>query len=92
MKDKPCNSANPRLPEEFGQALDIIRHILQQDGGDIELLEWTDDACARVRLTGRCKGCPHAQKTLQNVVRRTLFKLVPGLLSVEHVEEETWPL
>jgi Fe-S cluster biogenesis protein NfuA len=66
----------------------MIRPVLQQDGGDIELVAWTDDACARVRLTGRCKGCPHAQETLRNVVRRTLFKLVPGLLRVELVEEE----
>ena len=89
MTHKPFTSSNPRLPEELRQALDIIRPVLQQDGGDIELVEWTDDGCARVRLTGRCKGCPHSQKTLQNIVRRTLFKLVPGLLRVEHVEEET---
>ena len=88
MTDKPFNFSNPRLPEELRQALDIIRPVLQQDGGDIELVEWTD-GCARVRLTGRCQGCPHAQNTLRNVVRRTLFKLVPKLLRVEHVEEET---
>ena len=89
MPDKPFSSSNPRLPEELRRALDIIRPVLQQDGGDIELVEWTDDGCVHVRLTGRCKGCPHAQKTLQNIVRRTLFKLVPGLLRVEHVEELT---
>jgi Fe-S cluster biogenesis protein NfuA len=89
MTDKPRNSSNPRLPEELRQAHDIVRPVLQQDGGDIELVEWTDDGCARVRLTGRCKDCPHAQKTLQNIVRRTLFKLVPGVRRVEHVEEET---
>jgi Fe-S cluster biogenesis protein NfuA len=89
MTDKhPCGSSVPRLPEGLRQALDLIRPVLQQDGGDIELVEWTDDGCARVRLTGRCKGCPHAQKTLRNVVRRTLFRLVPDLLRVEHVEEE----
>jgi len=89
MTDTPCNSFNPRLPDELRQAFDSIRPILQQDDGDIELVGWTDDGCARVRLTGRCKGCPHAQNTLRNVVRRTLFKLVPGLRRVEHVEEET---
>ena len=88
MADKPRAPSSPRLPEELRQALDIIRSVLQQDGGDIELVEWTDDGCARMRLTGRCKGCPRAQETLRNVVRRTLFKLVPGLLRVEHVEEE----
>ena len=87
MTNNPLN-ANPRLPDELRQALDIIRPALQQDGGDIELVEWTDDGCARVRLTGHCKDCPHAQKTLRTVVRRTLFKLVPGLLRVEHVKEE----
>ena len=88
MTDKPGGPSAPLLPEELGRALDIVRSVLQRDGGDIELVAWTDDACARVRLTGRCKACPHAQKTLQNVVRRTLFKLVPELLRVELVEEE----
>jgi Fe-S cluster biogenesis protein NfuA len=86
--NKPRDSLAPRLPAELRQALDLVRPVLQQDGGDIELVDWTDDGCARVRLTGRCKGCPHAQKTLQNVVRRTLFKLVPELRRLEHVEEE----
>ena len=89
MDDTPCDVSHLRLPEELRQALDMIRAVLQQDGGDLELVEWTDDGCARVRLTGRCRGCPHAQTTLRNVVRRTLFKLVPGLLRVEQVEEDT---
>ena len=88
MTDKLRDSSASRPPAELRQALDMIRPILQQDGGDIELVEWADEGCVRVRLTGRCKGCPHAQKTLRHVVRRTLFKLVPGLLRVEHVEEE----
>jgi Fe-S cluster biogenesis protein NfuA len=89
MTDKtPCDASALRLPEELRQALALVRPVLQQDGGDIELVDWTDDGCARVRLTGRCKGCPHAQQTLRNVVRRTLFKLVPGLRRLEHVEEE----
>jgi len=87
MTDKPLGPLAPRLPEELRQALDLVRAALQQDGGDIELVEWTHDACARVRLTGRCSTCPRAQTTLRNVVRRTLFKLVPGLLRVELVEE-----
>jgi len=33
MTHKPFTSSNPRLPEELRQALDIIRPILQQDGG-----------------------------------------------------------
>ena len=89
MTDSHFKTSNPRLPPELWQALDIIRPVLQRGGGDIELMAWTDDGCAHVRLTGQCKTCPHAQKTLRNVVQRTLLKLVPGLLRVEHVEEET---
>ncbi|MDR0466225.1 MAG: NifU family protein [Deltaproteobacteria bacterium] len=89
MTNKPQTSHIPRLPEDLGQALDVVRQALQLDGGDIELVELTDDACARVRLTGRCAACPHSKSTLRSVVRRALFKLAPGLLRVELVEEKT---
>lgn len=72
--------------QELDAALTVIRPILQQDGGDIELVEITADNVVRIRLTGRCKGCPRSQQTLQSVVRRTILKMAPGVKAVEAVE------
>jgi len=39
MTNTPFSSSSPRLPDKLRQALDIIRPVLQQDGGDMELVE-----------------------------------------------------
>jgi len=64
-------------------ALAGIRPLLQADGGDIELVEITDDNIVRVRLQGACKGCPGAQLTLAMAVERRLKAEVP---EIDHVE------
>ncbi len=66
-------------------ALAKIRPFLQRDGGDIELVECTDDGIVKVRLTGACKGCPMSQMTLKQGVERALMKEVPGLKEVQAV-------
>ncbi|WP_031480808.1 NifU family protein [Maridesulfovibrio frigidus] len=67
-------------------ALEKVRPVLQADGGNVELVEVTDKGIAIVRLQGACKGCPMSQKTLKNVIQRTLLKLIPELEGVESVD------
>jgi Fe-S cluster biogenesis protein NfuA len=59
-----------------------IRPNLQADGGDIELVEVTDDGEVRVRLTGACSGCPFSAMTLAFGVERTLKDQVPEVVKV----------
>ena len=58
------------------RAIDRIRPNLQADGGDVQLLEVTDDGLVQVRLLGACHGCPMAQMTLKNGIERYLKKEV----------------
>lgn len=74
------------MSKELDAALNVIRPVLQRDGGDIQLVEFTEDGVVRVRLEGHCKGCPHARETLRSVVERTILKLVPSARRVETVE------
>ncbi|WP_291325856.1 NifU family protein [Desulfovibrio sp. UCD-KL4C] len=67
-------------------ALEKVRPFLKADGGDVELVEVTDEGFAMVRLQGACKGCPMSQKTLKSVVERTLLKEIPELKGVESVD------
>ena len=68
------------------EALDQIRPILQRDGGDIELVELTEDNIVKVRLKGHCAGCPGARMTLTHVVQQILQEAYPELKGVEAVE------
>ena len=74
------------MQKELDMALALIRPVLQQDGGDIEVVEVTEDCIVRVRLKGQCKGCPKAGQTLRSTVERTILKMVPAVRRVEAVE------
>uniref|UniRef100_A0A7V4G812 NifU family protein n=1 Tax=Desulfobacca acetoxidans TaxID=60893 RepID=A0A7V4G812_9BACT len=67
------------------QALDKIRPYLQRDGGDIKLIDITEDGIVKVQLTGACHGCPMSQMTLKQGVERALMKEVPGIKEVQAV-------
>jgi Fe-S cluster biogenesis protein NfuA len=73
------------MKDQVQQALDKIRPVLQKDGGDVELVDVTDEGVVQVRLTGACKGCPMSQMTLKNGIERVLFKEVPEIKGVESV-------
>ena len=64
---------------------DRIRPNLQADGGDVELVEVTDDGVVRVRLTGACGSCPFSAMTLAVGVEGTLKQQVPDVARVEPV-------
>ena len=44
-----------KVMEEVKAALDGIRPYLQADGGDISIVELTDDLIVKVSLQGACK-------------------------------------
>ena len=73
------------MREKVEQVLDKIRPTLQADGGDVELIEVTENGIVKVRLQGACKGCPMSQITLKNGIERLLLKEIPELKAVEAV-------
>ncbi|MHB9004304.1 MAG: NifU family protein [Coriobacteriia bacterium] len=73
------------MKERVQAALDIIRPALQADGGDVELVDVSDDGVVQVKLVGACRGCPMSQLTLANGVERVLKEQVPEVTRVEPV-------
>ena len=73
------------MEEKVQAVLDQIRPVLQRDGGDIELVEVTDDNVVRVKLQGHCVGCPGATLTIKGVVERILKEQYPEIKAVEPV-------
>ncbi|MGV8078483.1 MAG: NifU family protein [Syntrophales bacterium] len=66
-------------------ALEQVRPSLQADGGDVELVDVSEEGVVRVRLTGACKGCPMSQMTLKMGIQRYLQKEVPEVKDVVSV-------
>ena len=75
----------PFQHEEVKLALEDVRPHLQVDGGDVELVDVTDDGVVKVRLTGACAGCPMSQMTLKWGVENYLKKKIPEVKTVEAV-------
>ncbi len=73
------------MKERVEEAMKSIRPLLQADGGDVELVEVTDDGVVRVRLTGACGGCPMSQITLSRGIEARLKAAVPEVSRVESV-------
>jgi len=73
------------LIDEVRQALEEVRPHLQVDGGDVELIDVSNDGVVKVRLTGSCAGCPMSTMTLKWGVENYLKKKIPAVKSVEAV-------
>jgi Fe-S cluster biogenesis protein NfuA len=63
-------------PIRIQAVMDRLRPFLQADGGDIELLEVVGKK-VRVRLSGKCAGCPSAHLTLHVGVEMAIKEEIP---------------
>lgn len=73
------------MKEKVQEALNLIRPALQADGGDVELVDVSDDGVVSVRLTGACGSCPMSTMTLKMGVERTLRDRLPEVKEVVQV-------
>jgi Fe-S cluster biogenesis protein NfuA len=73
------------MKEKVQDAINRIRPNLQADGGDVSLVEVTDDGVVKVKLLGACHGCPMSQMTLKMGIQKYLQKEVPGVKEVVSV-------
>jgi Fe-S cluster biogenesis protein NfuA len=70
-------------------ALQEIRPYLETDGGNISLVEITEDTVC-VQLEGACLGCSVNQMTLKNGVEATIKKYAPQIKRVIEVNGITF--
>jgi Fe-S cluster biogenesis protein NfuA len=66
-------------------ALDSVRPYLEADGGNVKLLEVTDDLIVRLELIGSCQTCPMNAMTFRAGLEESIRKAVPHVLKVEAV-------
>jgi len=65
------------------RALEDVRPYLGSHGGDVELLEVTDEGAVRLRLLGSCDGCPSSSVTLELAVEGAIEAAAPEVTSIE---------
>lgn len=73
------------LRQQVEEALDTMRPYLQRDGGDVEVVEITDDMTVRVKLVGACESCPQSFMTMKAGIEEAVRKAVPGIVAVKSI-------
>lgn len=70
------------IKKRIETALDKIRPYLVADGGNIELVEVTEEMVVKVQLTGACNGCPFSMQTMKAGVEMAVKTEVPEVKEV----------
>ncbi len=66
-------------------SLEELRPYLVVDGGDISLVEITEDFTARVQLHGACVNCNMSAMTMRAGVEEAIKNAAPMIRKVEEV-------
>lgn len=72
------------MKQKIQKVIDKVRPLLQQDGGDVEFVDFVDGV-VKVRLIGACSGCPMSQITLKEGIEKLLKKEIPEIKLVENI-------
>jgi Fe-S cluster biogenesis protein NfuA len=70
------------MKKDVEKIIKNLKPALQADGGDIELIEVTDDGVVKVKLQGACAHCPMSELTLKNFIEKNIKQEVKGVKEV----------
>lgn len=71
------------LIEKVEAALNSVRPYLQTDGGNVRVVEITEDFTAKLELLGACGSCPMSTMTFKAGLEEAILKSVPEIKKVE---------
>lgn len=73
------------MRDQIEAVLDEVRPTLLADGGNVELVDVSDDGVVSVKLVGACSACPMATVTLKMGIERALMEKIPAVKEVVQV-------
>lgn len=79
-------SKQPSLRDRVTRILDRIRPAVQSDGGDVEMVDVSDQGVVTIRLHGACVGCPSSQMTLKVGIEKNLKDYIPEVTQVVAID------
>ena len=88
-----ADSSIEELETRVDQVLDEMRPYVHSHGGEVNVLEVTDEKIARLQMLGSCNGCPMSMLTMRLGIERLLAEKVPELKGAEavFVDDFDWP-
>jgi len=86
MAASPDPETPSELHQQVAQVIERIRPAIQEDGGDVELVDIDEAGTVRIRFKGACIGCPSSEITLRDGLARNLRESIPEVREVIAVE------
>ncbi|MEL6867223.1 MAG: NifU family protein [Bacteroidota bacterium] len=71
------------LLQQIDQALEGIRPHLASDGGDIELVDLTEEMIVQIKWLGNCQSCSMSSMTMRAGIEQAIIGKIPGVKGVE---------
>ena len=82
---KEDSSMDTDLMQRVENALENIRPYLITDGGDVKILEISEDKVVKLELLGACGDCPMSSMTLKAGVEESIKRAVPEISAVKAI-------
>ena len=79
------NQNKSELLQKIDLALDEVRPHLKVDGGDVELVDVTEDMTVKIKWVGNCELCSMSEMTLKAGITETLKGKIPEIQQVEAI-------
>ncbi len=73
------------LMQKVDTALETVRPHLAVDGGNVELVDITEDMIAEVKWLGNCESCSMSAMTLRAGLEETLKSTVPEIKGIKAI-------
>lgn len=73
------------LLKKVNDALADVRPHLEADGGNVEVVEITDDNFVKIKWLGNCKNCFMSAMTMKAGIEQAIISRVPEISGVEAV-------
>ena len=77
-----------QMMKDVESALEHVRPHLAVDGGNVELVDITEEKVVLIRWKGACRNCNMTLMTLKAGIEDVVKGKVPGIVSVEAIEEQ----
>ena len=77
------------LIDKINEALNTVRPFLQEDGGNVEVVDVTEDMTVHVKWLGNCQNCSMSAMTMKAGIEQAIRSQLPEIQRVVAVNGVT---
>ena len=82
------STAREELLQKINVALDDIRPHLEVDGGNVEVVDVTEDMVVKIKWLGACESCSMSGMTMRMGIEQTIKNKIPQITGVQAINGE----